>query len=272
VGPESWLKEETVRRLQKECLAPGFEEMDFVRFGEPPEDGTELLAVLRTPPFGSPFRLVVVEGFLTLNEASAPWLAPYAQNPNPKTRLVVCAQKAALPASVRGRFSLASCEPLRGEALKAWVMNQAKVLGKPIAPEGAELLTARLGGELQTLRSALEALALFAGEAQRIGRSEVERFILPSVRETAFDILDQAAAGEPGVALTALRMSLQEGKITVEQMMGALGWYYRNRAGRLSGAELQKALADVLEADRQLKLSHPAPELLFDQLLIRLAS
>lgn len=272
MGPESWLKEQAVRRLQKECLAPGFEEMDFVRFGEPPEDATELLAVLRTPPFGSPFRLVAAEGFLTLNETSAPWLAPYAQNPNPKTRLVVCAQKAALSASVREGVSWVSCEPLRGEALRAWVMDQAKALGKPITPEGAALLTARLGGELQTLRGALEALALFAGGAQRIGEADVEKLILPSVRETAFDILDRAASGKPGAALEVLRMSLQEGKITMEQMMGALGWYYRNRAERLSGAELRKALAEILEADRQLKLSHPAPELLLDQLLIRLAS
>ena len=44
------------------------------------------------------------------------------------------------------------------------------------------------------------------------------------------------------------------------------------RLGRLSEGELQQALEDLLKADAALKAGHPAPELLADQLIVRLAS
>ncbi len=294
VGQETWLKEETVRLLKAQCLASGFEEMDLVRFGEPPEEESVILAALRTPPFGSLRRLVIVEGFSTLSAASAPWLIRYAASPHPKACLAVCAQKLGLPVSAQGGISVKWCEPLKGQPLRRWILDAAGALGKGIDGAAADLLMTRLGNDLASLHRALEALTLFVGSAERIRSGDVEKLVSASVRETAFDILDGAASGRPAQALEALRQSILQGRITLEQLMGALGWYYRmvlkekngpsggswisgrrqaalSRLARVSPEKLKRALVEVLESDLALKRGHPAPELLVDQLLVRLA-
>lgn len=182
---------------------------------------------------------------------------------------------------------------MKGGSLKDWILDQAQRAGKKIEPEAAVLLMTRAGSNLQSLELAIESLTLFAGDSPRIARAHVEALMAPSMRETAFDILDTAASGRPEMALEQLRQALAQGHLTVEQLMGALGWYYRMvwkakqremfetwsptrraalaRLTRWPEGKLQKVFDKVLEADASLKLSHPAPELLADQLLLVLA-
>ena len=297
VGPEKWLKERAVRELKSRCLAPGFEEMDQIRFSEPPEESL-LLKEVRTAPFGSPLRLVVVEGFGSFGRETLGWLPGYLERPSPRSCLVLCAERLEgeipwISSQRESRLQILNCQPLKGRQLADWLMEQARAAGRQIEPKAAALLSARIGPDLQRLAQALEPLALLAGESGRIGVAEVEQLIAPSVRETAFDVLDAAAAGRPAEALAHLRQAIAQGRMSVEQFMGALGWYYRmawkgrrnagsegwlspqrqaalNRLKRWPVGRLQGAMWEVLEADKALKLGSPAPELLADRLLLEL--
>ncbi len=291
VGSEKWLRDQEIERLKVQCLAPGFEEMDGTFFSEPPDDPRAILETLRTLPFGSPLRLVVVGGFGALKMEDLSWLSEYLRRPNPKACLILCAERleGPLPASAR----LVLCQPLKGSPLKEWLFLRAKEAGVQIDPEAADGLIARLGSSLQPLAMAVESLALLAGDSGRITRADVEALIPPSMRETAFEILDRAAAGDLQQALNRLRQAIAEGQIAVEQMVGALGWYYRlawkSRQGdvqsgwispqrqaalrrllRWSPEQLRAAMEEALKADVDLKLGHPHPELLADQLILRL--
>ena len=300
IGPERWLQLQAIERLKTQCIAPGFEEMDLVRWPEPPQEPQVILEAVRTCAFGSPYRLVVVDGLSELSLKTAPWLPAYLNHPNPKACLSLCAQR--LEPDIRPLFSkkkpgliqIRWCHPLKGKELEAWILDQAKAAGAVIEPEAARLLVTRVGSELQSLALAVESLSLLVGESSRITAKDVEALIAPSVRETAFDILDHAAAGRLSMALETLRQALTQGRLTVEQLMGALGWYYRmvwksqkglasgfwispNRQAALSRLmrwpepKLREAFDQVLEADAALKLGHPAPELLADQLLLELS-
>ncbi len=301
LGSERWLRRQAVQRLKARCTLSGFEETDFVRFPEPPASPQGILEAIGVLPFGSAYRLVVVEGFDELSEKMVPWLAGYLARPNPRTCLALCAERLERGSSFlselqrTGALKILPCEPLKAIALKGWMRDQAKALGKGIEPEAADLLATRLGSELGPLEQALESLGLLADSRPKITRSDVEALIAPSVRETAFDILDKAAAGRIEEALATLRQALLQGRLTVEQVMGALGWYYRMawksrteggsgswinpcrqaalaRLRRWPTSKLQQALEDLLQADTDLKLGHPAPDLLADRQILRLGA
>lgn len=288
VGPERWSRRRQIEALKRQCLAPGFEEADYTRLdcsGEVPP----ILEALATSPMGSSRRLVVVEGWEELTPETAPWLEPYLKRPNPKACLVLCAERfGGRGKAVPAEWQLAGerqavvvwCE---GPDLWRWIPEQAMALGKPIQPRAAELLVRHVGTDLSALALALESLALLAGTAPEITVAHVEALIPPSLRETAFDILDAAAAGQPGRAIEALRQALAQGRITSDQFLGALGWYLRmlwdirrgRRAGRLAPwdeGRFRRELRQILQTDLRLKLGDPAPELSADELLVRLSS
>ncbi|MBI3323155.1 MAG: DNA polymerase III subunit delta [Candidatus Omnitrophica bacterium] len=273
VGPERWLRARAVEELRGRCLRPGFEEADFVRFSEPPEDPQPLLEQLRTAPFGSPFRLIVVDGFARLDPDSAPWLQEALERPPDRARLVLCADECAgIPRSERIR--VVACAPLKGRVLEEWLQERAREAGLAggLEPRSAALLVARVGTGLQSLAAAVEELALLAGAAGRVTEEQVRALIPPSLRETCFEILDAAAAGQVGQAQEALREALAQGRIGMDQFLGALGWYYRVgwRSRRWPRARIRAGLEEVLRADVSVKRGHPAPELLADQLLLKL--
>ena len=275
MGPERWLRARAVEELRGRCIRSGFEETDFVRFSEPPEDPQPLLEQLHTAPFGSPFRLIVVEGFGRLDPDSVPWLEKAWERPAVQARLILCADECVgIPRSEWIQVIL--CVPLKGRALEEWLRERAKEAGLPggLDPRAAALLVARVGTGLQSLALAVEELALLAGTSGRVTEQEVRALIPPSLRETCFEILDAATAGQVGQAQRALREALAQGRIGMDQFLGALGWYYRmgwkNR--RWPRARIQAAMEEVLRADLGIKLGHPAPELLADQLLLKLGS
>lgn len=280
VGQEKWLKAEALSHLKEVSLAPGFEEADCTRFDAQDLIPQDILEAAQTLPFGSPRRLVIIDGLVEMGEDSCAWLAGYVAHPNPKTSLVFCVQRLKTGPPIfreqqrAGLVQIFFCQPLKGNELESWLVTRAGSLGKTLEPAVAALLIKRLGSDLTALSMALELLSLHAGEAApSIQKENVELLISPSIKETAFDILDQAAAGSSGAAVAFLRQALGAGTITVEQFMGALGWFYRAawKAKRWPVSRLRKSLEDVLEADRALKLGHPASEFLADRLLIQLA-
>lgn len=302
VGPEPWLRARAVEQLRKRILAVGFEETDFVRLS--PDQTEAVLEAVSTAPLsagggpastaggGSACRLVVVEPWRELGPAAAPWLTAYLDRPNPRACLVLCADqfegnRDRLPSvwNRPGRVQVVSCqspEPRR------WVLEQVRELGKSLQPEAAELLVSRVGTALSSLALALEQLCLLVGPAGEITPADVQALIPPSLRETAFEILDWGGAGQTARAIEALHQGLQRGRIPVDQFLGGFGWYVRMiwearqgrssrlrrqavaRLARWSDSQIRQLLEDTLEADLYLKLGHPAPELLADQLLIRL--
>ncbi|MBI3322101.1 MAG: DNA polymerase III subunit delta [Candidatus Omnitrophica bacterium] len=273
MGPERWLRARAVEELRKLCISPGFEEADFLRFSEPPEDHRALLEQVETSPFGSPFRLVVVDGFDRLDPESAPWLEQVIEKPASRTQVVLCADECrGFSPSQKVRW--VACAPLEGRALEGWLSDRARETGLTggIEPRAAALLLSRIGSGLEALAQAMEELALLAGAPGRVTEREVRALIPPSLRETCFEILDAAAAGRVGQAQQALREALAQGRIGMDQFLGALGWYYRmgwkNR--RWPQARIRSALEEVLRADLSVKLGHPAPDLLAEQLLLKL--
>ncbi len=278
VGTERWLRQQAVEELREGCVASGFEEADFTRFSDPKTEPRAILEAVRTAPFGSPFRLVLVDGLEDLTPESVPWLKDYLAQPNPKCRVVLCADRSRMPRSEKVR--VVSCLPLEGQALEGWVARRCERKGKPIEKAAAAELVRRMGSGLQGLDLALESLVLMAGGAA-VTRMDVEALVAPSLRQTAFEILDAAASGRMEEAARALREAMALNRLGMDQFLGAVGWYLRmgwkasrgggfSRLQRWQAARFQETLEELLRSDVRIKQGHPSPEWLADRLLLKL--
>lgn len=278
VGTERWLRQQAVEELKADCLAAGFEEADFIRFSDPKTEPRAILEAARTAPFGSPCRLVLVDGLEDLTPESVPWLGDYLAQPNLKCRVVLCADRSKLPRSEKAR--VISCLPLEGQALEEWVARRCARKGKPIEKTAASELVRRMGSGLQGLDLALDSLVLMAGGAA-VTRPDVEALVAPSIRQTAFEILDAAASGRTEEAARALREAMALNRLGMDQFLGAVGWYLRmgwkasrgggfSRLQRWQAARFQETLEELLRSDVRIKQGHPSPEWLADRLLLKL--
>ena len=268
VGPERWLRQEAVAELKRGCLAPGFEETDFIRFSDPETEPQTILEAVRTAPFGSPRRLVLVDGLEELTPESPPWLKDLLAQPNPKVCVVLCADRSKLPRSVSVQVIL--CRPLQGPALEDWVIQRCRRKGKAIEGTAAAELVRRLGSGLQALDLALDSLVLMAGDSPTLTRAAVEALVAPSLQQTAFEILDAAVAGRTGAAMRGLREAMALNRIGMDQFLGAVGWALRHRMQRWPASRLQETLEELLRTDTRIKQGHPSPEWLADRLLLKL--
>lgn len=278
IGTERWLRQQAVEELKGSCVAAGFEETDFVRFSDPKTEPRAILEVARTAPFGSPRRLVLVDGLEELTPESVPWLTDLLAQPNPKCCVVLCADRSKLPRSEKVR--VISCLPLEGQVLEEWVARRSERKGKPIEKAAAAELVRRVGSGLQGLDLVLDSLVLMAGGAA-VTRLDVEALVAPSLRQTAFEILDAAASGRVEEAARALREALYLNRLGMDQFLGAVGWYLRmgwkasrgggfSRLQRWQAARFRETLEELLRSDVRIKQGHPSPEWLADRLLLKM--
>lgn len=277
VGPDRWLRARAIERLRARWVAPGFEETDFVRFSDASAEIKPILEALQTAPFGSSCRVVVVDGLEEINSETAPWLSPHLERSRSSSCAVVCGESLAagfLSSAGRGTaIERVACQLLKGRELEEWILTRAREAGKALERPALMKLIQRLGENLQALDQAVENLTLFVGEAPKITEEDVRKIIPPSVRESAFDILESASAGRPADAIRALQQAVRQGELTMDQFFGALGWYYRNAWKNRRGTKerIGEALEDLLKSDVRLKQGHPDPELLAGRLLLKLS-
>ena len=304
VGPESWLRDEAVRRLTEQCIAPGAAAMDTVSFLADDAEPGRIVDAARTPPFLSSRRLVLVRGPLPTDEEALGWLIRYARQPAPSACLVVEFEESPAPsvqAALKGVAQLVECASLTGGRLVAWIRQRAR---KTITPAAVETLIARAGHELATLAQLLEQLALAIGDRPEVTEDDVAGLIGWSAEERVFAIVDALIARDRATALRVTRRLLEEEGVSPEELLGALSkhlrriWrvayaiehgassqaamqqasvHWRAQAsvarlvGRTRSAALTPALEALLEVDRQLKTGSATPAALLEPCVWELA-
>lgn len=284
LGPELQPYQEALNRLKKICLAPGFEEADFIRLDWETAGERGVREAAATAPFGSPKRLVAVEGIPALDRETLPWLEGYLKRPYPKVQLILRIERvggrkrtflSGLLAS--GKAKAVECAALETPAERVrWLQSEARKRSKRLDAPVAALLAERAGAGRDGLLSALESLDLLAGpERERITEADVNALFCPWREEAAFEILKLAEGGRVREALLSLRRGLSLGRLSLGAFHGAIGWRYRNlwkqRRPGWPRARVETCLRELLEASLNLRLGDPACEPATDRLLARLA-
>jgi len=227
-GEESYFREQLLSGLARIFLGPaarlGLEKVDGAQF--PLEQAltrlenrnlfsSRQILVIDSPPGLSPSREKQSDagGEERAGELLNRFLEQERRRPQPERILVFSADKV----DRRGRlFKLVSeeglvvdCAPLKGEALKRWLLRKVKAAGKEMEREAVEQLLQGREGDLWALSHELEKLVCYLGEEKLITGEMVAKLSPGSVEGDVFKLTDSLGAGDLGRALTVLRFLVQ---------------------------------------------------------------
>jgi len=193
---------------------------------------SEVLDELRTAPFLTDRRVVVVKGADKFVSENRGLLEKYFDNPCPTGILVLTVS------SWSAQTKLARKLPKVGKLLSVrqpgprqlpgrLVKYSSDAHGKNLTPDAAELLIELTGDELPRLYSEIDKLALFADAEKAITASHIESLIGHNRLFNAFAVIDACLAGKPAAAVDRLRSMFAEDKSTAFSVVGAFAFHFR---------------------------------------------
>lgn len=311
-GREAYLVQLYRRRLEAAVLAGGvggaFNKTLFFGGRVKPDAVVE---ATRTLPMLGGQRLVVVEGIddgdrksqtTPLHEA----LVGLIEARIPSSVLVLTAttvdRRRKLYKAIAKHGLALECRPLWDRALRGWVGDEARRLGKQIDRQAVELLVDMVGNDLGKLHNELQKLAHYVGERPGIALSDAEEAVADLLLSTVFDLTDALGLARLDATLLALR-KLHESKTAEQKTMWFLTDHFRKlllareaidrgkdperaclAAGMRKGMvwkvkrqlpmrsqdQLRRALVRIAETDDALRRSRVPANLLLDRLAMDL--
>jgi DNA polymerase III subunit delta len=193
---------------------------------------TEILDELRTAPFLTDKRIVVVkqaDDFITENREL---LETYFDNPCSTGVLVLTVSSwksnTKLAKKLPDIGELISVEPLQRRELPQHLVTYASdAHDKKISRNAAELLIEITGDELTRLYSEIDKLALFADKEKTITEKHIESLIGHNRLFNAFSVIDSIIAGEAYQAIERLRGMFADDKSAEYTIVGAFAFHFR---------------------------------------------
>lgn len=193
---------------------------------------SEVLDELRTVPFLTDKRVVVVKSADDFVSKNRLLLESYFDNPCPTGVLILTVS------SWPSQTKLAKKLPKVGQFIsvakpKPWQLPQRLVEyardahGKKLTKDAAELLIELTGDELARLYSEIDKLALFANTEKSITESHVESLIGHNRIYGVFAVIDSCLAGNAGEAVARLRNMFAEDKAAEYTVVGAFAFHFR---------------------------------------------
>jgi DNA polymerase-3 subunit delta len=216
----------------------------------------EVLDELRTVPFLTDKRVVVVKQAEDFVSKYRQYLEKYFYNPCPTARLVLVvttwqsSTKLAKKLPQVGRL-INVAAPKRWQ-LPAHVVEYAlSTYHKKLDKNAAELLVDLAGDDLLRLYSEVDKLALFIGEGKTITTDHVESLVGHNRIFDAFEVIDAVTAGNTGEAIVRLRNMFSSDKSAEYTVVGAFAYHIRQMFS--AKALLQKG-ADPADIAKQLRI------------------
>jgi DNA polymerase III subunit delta len=193
---------------------------------------SEVLDELRTAPFLTDKRVVLIrraDEFISRNRAL---LEKYLEHPCPTGRLILTVK------SWDARTRLAKALPKVGRLIdvtspKRWELPQrliqyaAEAHDKRLSRDAVELLIELTGDELMRLYSEIDKLALFADNEKLITPKHIESLTGHNRLFNAFAVIDAVVADNVSQALERLRGMFAEDKSAEYTVVGAFAFQFR---------------------------------------------
>ena len=193
---------------------------------------SEVLDNLRTLPFLTDKRVVLVRDADDFVSKNRPLLEKYFDNPCPTGRLILVVKswnkstKLAKKLPKAGKL-LSVTQPSRKELPKCVTDYASNEHGKKIAYATAMLLIELTGDDLTRLYSEIDKLALYADTDKTITPKHIEALIGHNRLFNAFAVIDAVIAGNPGSAVDRLRGMFAQDKSAEYTVVGAFAFHFR---------------------------------------------
>ncbi len=224
-GDDAYLIRESIRAVARAVFPDPDSEESVTRFAGTGVSLADVLDEVRTVPFFSRNRLVVVneaDPFVTKYRKD---LEVYVANPFKSGRLLL--QCKSWPATTNLAKLIATsglvidCGSPRESELAPWLIELAKMrFDTRLDADAARQLIELVGAESGILAAEVEKLAVYAGSTGRIERDDVIRLVGAGRVETIWKALDAATTGQARAALVLLDNLLAAGEQPVLALAG----------------------------------------------------
>lgn len=250
-GKERYLAHQACERLQDTILGKD-KDLGLSSFEGKNVEPAAVLDELRTLPFLAPMRVVVVDQADTFVSDNRALLEKYFTQPSPTGVLILICEtwrRTTRLAKMLGKVGkLIPAEVLKGQALANWVTQQARGLGKTVAPATVHSLIQLVGSDTGRLAGELEKLALYSGSRPAIAVEDIEQLCGPTAEQSIFLINDLIAEGRTEQALRTLDRLLRYDRSAEYSMVGVMAFSLRRLNKARAMLDAGRKPADVLRA------------------------
>ena len=248
-GDDAYLRDETIKAIARQALGPEGDDLSVARFSGDQASLHDVLDELRTLPFLSKCRVVVVDGADPFVTSHRKELEAYAEKPASSGILILSVK------SWPGNTKLAKlvdkaglaidCKAPADQELPGWLVQLARGrCGAKLEDDAARLLVELVGPEVGVLASEVEKLSVYVGEKDLIRREDVARMVGAGRVETIWRTVDAATTGRAGEALADLDHLLGSGEPPIKMLAGmTFSLQKLHHAG-----QLRRARVDLREA------------------------
>lgn len=278
-GDEKYLKKEAVENFKKALLEKESEAFNFNVYDAGKCDLKEVVNTLRSVPFISGKRLVVLrDAAASIDEKNI--LVEYAKNPSRNSCLIIDISKEGLNSDFYGNIRRYAEEisftPPKGGRLILWIQKEIKKRGKSISNDAAVLLSEIKTDDQDGLVNEVEKLVSYIGKRSMVSMGDVEVITGGSVSQTIFELVDALSKKDAKAALIISNKLLKAGK-AVPEFLGMIGWQIRKikrvKDRRVfTKKEADSAIEYLFEADREIKTGRIKPQDALEMLIIRICA
>jgi len=193
---------------------------------------SEVLDELRTTPFLTDKRVVLIKGAEDFVSKNRELLEKYFDSPCPTGRLVMTLgnwdSRTRLARKLGTVGKLINATPPRRQELPQRLILYAKeAYDKKLSPAVANLIIELTGDELTRLYSEIDKLALFANDAKVITLQHAESLLGHNRLFNAFAVIDAVIAGRAAHAVERLRGMFAEDRSAEYTIVGAFAYHFR---------------------------------------------
>jgi len=231
-GKEDSLVNANCRELLGELVEPSQRATGL--FNADPKEITaaDILDELRTAPFLTDKRVVVIKGADDFVSQNRELLEKYFDNPCPTGILILTVNswpsntKLAQKLPKAGKL-ISVAQPKRWQLPSRLMQYTTDAHSKRLSKDAAELLVELVGDDLVRLYGEIDKLALFADSEKTITTEHVEKLIGHNRFYNAFAVIDACLAGDAGGAVDRLRNMFASDKSTEFKVVGAFAYHFR---------------------------------------------
>ncbi|MFH1776390.1 MAG: DNA polymerase III subunit delta [Candidatus Omnitrophota bacterium] len=229
-GKDDFQKQNALTRLKATLLTPEAVKLNFNVFYAKDLSAQDIIAVARTVPFNSTWRIIVIYDVNNFDKRNREIIIRYLSNPAGHAVVVMTApMRKDLDAEILKHSMAVDFTLLSGKELDQYVTEIFSSYKKHIDIRAKQMLIERLGNDLEAISQAAEKLVLYAGQKKNISQHDLELVVSPQVEETVFAITRAVSEKDMPRALNLLHR-IWHGDRTAPEIIGLLLWQIRQLA------------------------------------------
>lgn len=231
-GKDEPLVNAQCQQLLDELLEPSQRATGLLEADAGSASACEVLDELRTVPFLTDKRVVLIKGADGFISKNRELLEKYFDNPCPTGRLVMTVSnwdsrtRLAKKLTSIGKL-INAAPPKRHELPQRLIMYAREAYDKKLSPAVANLIVELTGDELPRLYSEIDKLALFANDEKVITMNHAESLLGHNRLFNAFAVIDAVIAGKTAQAVERLRGMFAEDRSSEYTVVGAFAFHFR---------------------------------------------